>query len=421
MMYQAIVNSLVKIFNEDAYLNKVISSELEKNKFSDLEKRLYTKITYGVVENKIRLDYYLQPFIKGVRVKPFIKNVLRIGTYVINDMDMANHYIVSTLVDLVKKVDLRSTKFVNGVLRNFERTPRRTYDNLPKKEYLSIKYSMPLELVNIIIKDYGIKKAEEILEAYIDSNNINSYRINPLLVENAEELKKELITKDENIIIEDDMIYTKKSLINTQYFKNGHIIAQDYSSSLPPRKLNPVENDVILDTCSAPGMKTIQMAGMMKNSGKIIAMDIYEHKLNLIKENANKYHATNIKTLLEDATKVKFDIKFDKILVDTPCSGLGVIGHKPDLKYHMTSNKINELATISYDILSNVSKYLKVGGVLVFSTCTITKKENEDLITKFLKNNLNFIKLEEEKILPSKDKVQDGFYICKLKKEEEND
>lgn len=420
-MYQIIVNSLVKIFNEDAYLNKVISAELEKNNFTDLEKRLFTKITYGVVENKIRIDYYLQPFIKGVRVKPFIKNVLRVGVYVINDMDMANHYIVKTLVDLVKKIDLRSTKFVNGVLRNFERAPRRNYDNLNKKEYLSVKYSMPLELINVLISDYGIKLTEEILSAYTNSTNQNTYRINQLIVKDQEQIKKELLNQDEKMIIKEDMIYTKKSLINTSFFKNGQIIAQDYSSTLPARFLNPKENEIVLDTCSAPGMKTIQMAGMMNNKGQIIALDIYEHKLNLINENCQKYNAKIIKTILQDATTTKFETKFDKILVDVPCSGLGVIAHKPDLKYHMTSKKIEELATISYNILNNVSQFLKPKGILVFSTCTITKRENEGLIKKFLNNHQSFVKLQEEKILPSKDKTQDGFYICKLKKEEENE
>ncbi len=420
-MYQVIVNSLVKIFNEDAYLNKVVSAELEKNKFSDLEKRLYTKITYGVVENKILLDYYLQPFIKGIRVKPFIKNVLRIGAYVINNMDMANHYIVSTLVDLVKKTDFRSTKFVNGVLRNFERTKRRPFTNLSKKEFLSIKYSMPLDIVNFLIKDYDIKKAEEILNAYLNTKSINTYRINYLLTNNFENLKLELSKIDEYIILEDDMIYTKKSLIHTNFFKNGQIIAQDYSSTLPARFLNPTLNDIVLDTCSAPGMKTIQMAGMMKNTGQIIALDIYEHKLNLINENCQKYNVTNVKTILEDARKITFEQQFDKILVDAPCSGLGVIAHKPDLKYHMTSSKIEELSLLSYDILNNVSKFLKPKGILVFSTCTITKCENENLIKKFLVNHTNFKKIEEEKILPNKEKIQDGFYICKLKKEEENE
>lgn len=423
-MYRVIVNSLVKIFNEDAYLNKVVSAELEKNNFSELERRLYTKITYGVVENKILLDYYLQPFIAGKRVKPFIKNVLRVGAYVINNMDMANYYIVSALVDLVKKDDLRSSKFVNGVLRNFERNPRRSLDNLSKNDYLSIKYSMPLEIVEILIKDYGIDKAEVILNSYLNNPKTNTYRIN-LLVSSIEKIKEEITKIDENIVIDGDMIYTKKSLINHSLFKNGSIIAQDYSSSLPARYLDPKPGDYVLDACSAPGMKTIQMASMMRNEGKIIALDIYQHKLNLINENAKNYKATIIETKLGDGSKITFDKKFDKILVDVPCSGLGVIGHKPDLKYHMTKNKINELSTISYDILNNVSRFLKVNGTIVFSTCTITKKENEHVIKKFIQSHPNFSIVEEEKILPKEINnwmIQDGFYICKLiRKEEENE
>ncbi len=421
-MYQAIVDSLVRIFNEDAYLNKIISNELEKSSFSEFEKRLFTKIIYGVVENKILIDYYLQPFVKGIRVKPIIKNVLRVGAYVISFMEMANYYIVSKLVDLVKKTDFKASKFTNAVLRNYERTPLRTLENLNKKEYLSVKYSIPLEIIEILIADYGLTKTQNILKSYLDMPKINSYRFNPLGNTSFDDLKTELMTNFKDITIDDDMIYSKTALINQPFFKNGSIVAQDYSSSLPARFLAPCPGDMVLDSCSAPGMKTIQMAGMMKNKGKIIALDIYEHKLKLINENARKYQAIIIETKLQDATTANFNEQFDKILVDAPCSGLGVIGHKPDLKYHMTKAKIEELADISAKILDNVSKFLRINGILVFSTCTITKKENEQVVAKFIQNHSNFSVMEEKLILPSQSNqiiTQDGFYICKLIKKEE--
>lgn len=416
-MYQIIVDSLVRIFNEDAYLNKVISSELEKNQFNDLERRLFTKITYGVVENKILLDFYLQPFIKGKRVKPFMKNVLRVGAYAITFMDIANHFIVSKMVDVMKKKDFSGSKFVNGVLRNYERTPLRSFDKLSEKEYLSVKYSMPLDVIECLEKDLGIQQVEQILIAYQNSPKINSYRINPLVVSDFESCKNTLVSEIPYLSITDDMIFSKQTLIHHPFFINGSIIAQDYSSSLPVRFLNPMPGELILDSCSSPGMKTIQMAGMMKNQGRIIALDIYEHKLNIIKENAIQYQAKIIETKLADASQVVFTECFDKILVDAPCSGLGVIGHKPDLKYHMTKEKIYELAEISYSILTNVSQYLKENGTLVFSTCTITKAENEEVIKKFLSYHPNFVISDAKLIFPSgssDELVHDGFYICKL-------
>ena len=173
-------------------------------------------------------------------------------------------------------------------------------------------------------------------------------------------------------------------------------------------------NEVVLDSCSAPGTKTIQMAGMMENKGKIIALDIYEHKIKLIKENCKKYHADIIEPMVADSSKITFDFMFDKILADCPCSGLGVIGHKPDLKYRMTVSKIKEIANLSYSILNNVEKYLKVNGTLVFSTCTITKEENEDVLERFLKEHPNYKVIEINKVLGNNEIHQDGFFICKL-------
>ena len=178
--------------------------------------------------------------------------------------------------------------------------------------------------------------------------------------------------------------------------------------------MDPKPNDIVLDACSAPGSKTIQLAGMMDNKGSITALDLYEHKIKLINDNANKFGVSIINTKVADSSKVSFDIMFDKILCDVPCSGLGVIGHKPDLKYRMTKEKILEISLLSYSILDNVSKYLKQGGKLVYSTCTITKIENELQIEKFLKNHSDFEKGKMELILPNSENQQDGFFICEL-------
>ncbi len=410
-MYRILVDTLVKIFNEDAYINNTISNVISNNKFTPYEKKIFTKVVYGVVENKLLLDYYLQPYTKGKRVKPFMRNVLRVGAYVITFLNTANHFIVKELVDVVKKVDFNGSKFVNGVLRNYERTPVRSLNDLKGNEYLSIKYSVPVEIVEYLRNDY--KNIEELLQNLCTNSETNTYRINSILVK-QEELLKEL--EDNNISYDliDDVIFTKESLIDSKYFKEGLIIPQDYSSTVPARYLNPTPGDILLDACSAPGSKTVQLAGMMNNKGSITALDLYEHKIKLINDNAKKFGVNIINTQVADSSKISFDVMFDKILCDVPCSGLGVIGHKPDLKYRMTKEKILEISNLSYSILDNVSKYLKQGGKLVYSTCTITKIENELQIEKFLKNHPDFEKGKMSLILPNSENQQDGFFICEL-------
>lgn len=409
-MYKLIIDTLVKIFNEDAYINTTINNEIKLNNFTNHDKKIYTKVVYGVVENKLLLDYYLQPFIKGKRVKPFMKNALRVGAYVISFMDLANHFIVDKIVDIVKKKDFNGSKFINGVLRNYERTPLRSLDNLKKSEYISIKYSIPLELVEYLLKDYS--NFDSIVPYLTNPIVKNSYRINGIKT-NIKDFVSKLDIEYELI---DDVIFTKESLIDSDLFKEGLIIPQDYSSTIPVRFLDPKENDTVLDACSAPGSKTVQIADYMHNLGKIIALDVHEHKIKLINDNKNKYGARIIDARCMDSSKVSFNHEFDKILVDAPCSGLGVIGHKVDLKYRMTVDKINEIANLSYSILNNVSKYLKSRGILVYSTCTITKIENELLVRKFLKEHPDFVLLEEKKVIPSEMSYGDGFYICKLQR-----
>ena len=409
-MYKLIIDTLVKIFNEDAYINTTINNEIKLNNFTGHDKKIYTKVVYGVVENKLLLDYYLQPFIKGKRVKPFMKNALRVGAYVISFMDLANHFIVDKIVDIVKKKDFNGSKFINGVLRNYERTPLRSLDNLKKSEYISIKYSIPLELVEYLLKDYS--NFDSIVPYLTNPIVKNSYRINGIRT-NFKDFVSKLDIEYELI---DDVIFTKESLIDSNWFKEGLIIPQDYSSTIPVRFLDPKENDTVLDACSAPGSKTVQIADYMHNLGKIIALDVHEHKIKLINDNKDKYGARIIDARCMDSSKVSFNHEFDKILVDAPCSGLGVIGHKVDLKYRMTVDKINEIANLSYSILNNVSKYLKSRGILVYSTCTITKIENELLVRKFLKEHPDFVLLEEKKVIPSEMSYGDGFYICKLQR-----
>lgn len=409
-MLNKILNSLREILNENGYTNLVVSRTLNQVNWNEHEKKLYTKIVYGVVENKILLDYYLQPLTKGKRIKPFVRNALRIGVYGMDNLNLPKYYLVNEVVDCIKKLDYKASTFVNALLRKYQQLPKRNFDHLSKIESYSIKYSLPQELTKMLYQQYQ----DRIVDFFLNDEEIyNTYRINPLKT-TIEDVKTTL--EKDNILytLEDDMILqTKSNLIHSSLFQQGKIIAQDKSSMMVGKILNPIENDVILDACSAPGSKAMQLASMIDNKGMIIAMDIYPHKIQLIENNIAKMGATCVKTMQADAMNVHFDFLFDKILIDAPCSGLGVLRHKPDLKYQMTLEKIASIKKTQEQILENMSKYVKPNGVLVYSTCTINKEENEDMIQQFLFKHPSFQKEKEIRVFPSS--KEDGFYICRLR------
>lgn len=409
-MYKRLATDLVKIFNDNAYLSIVLDNAITELKLSFNDKKVYTKVLYGVVENKMMIDYNLSPLIKGKRVKPFIKNILRIGVYVIDYLNMKDHFIVNELVKIVKKDDYKSAMFVNGVLRNYQRNEKPKIDHLSEVEKLSLELSLPIELTSLLYKQYK----SDIIKFFESKTVYNTYRINTLKtkVKNVLEVLDKLgVTYNINNLT----LSTKESLIDSDLFKEGYIIAQDASSIRVAEVVNPSHGSSVLDACSAPGGKSLHMASIMENKGSITSCDVYEHKLNKINDNAKKLGVSIINTLLADATSFDYKQKFDYCLVDVPCSGLGVINHKPDLKYHISIKDIEEINSLQKKIIRHVKDYVKDGGILVYSTCTINKFENEWLIKDFLNEFKEFKKLEEEIILPNE--LQDGFYICKMRKE----
>ncbi|MBQ8293501.1 MAG: 16S rRNA (cytosine(967)-C(5))-methyltransferase RsmB [Bacilli bacterium] len=410
-MYQLAVLTITKIINEAGYINLVVSDSIEKEKLTDHERRLFTKIVYGTVEKYLLLDYYLKPYISGKRVKPFFKNLLRMGVYMIFFMNIANHFVVNELVKIAKKKDFNSSKMVNAVLRSIIRDGLREIDTLDQLEYLSIKYSYPLELVKELARQYH-KDIESILNADYEVN-YNTFRINTLKV-NPIEVEDYL--KQENIeyLIDKTTLWVKTSLIDSALFKEGKIIPQDASSQKVGLVVNPKKNSRILDACSAPGGKACHMAAIMENQGEIVCLDVHEHKLALINHGANKAGVSILKPMLMDARKYEDNQLFDYVVIDAPCSGLGVMDHKVDLKYHMTLNSMNELVGIQKEILNNLSSLVKKEGYLTYSTCTINKNENEYQVNEFLKTHPEYEKVEEYQLLPNN--LGDGFYICKLQR-----
>ena len=413
-MYKRLATDLVKVFNENAYLAIVINNTFNELNLSLNDKKIYTKIIYGVVEKRLLLDFNLASLIKGKRVKPLIKNILRIGVYVIDYMNIKDHFIVNELVSTIKKTDYKSAMFINGVLRSYQRVDKPSLDKLSELERLSIELSIPIDLCSMLYKQYGNKMKE----FFVEGNSYNSYRINTLKIDVSDVLKvldSEVIKYEINGV----NVLTKDTLINHELFKNGLIIAQDSSSIRVGEIVNPVPGSSVLDVCSAPGGKSMHMAAIMNNNGSITSCDVYDHKLEKINANASKLGVSIVNTILADGTSYNYNNTYDYVLADVPCSGLGVIGHKPDLKYHLTIKDIEDINALQKQIINHVKNFVKNGGYLVYSTCTINKLENEWFIKDFLRENKEFVKIEEEIILPNS--KQDGFYICKMRKEVTNE
>ena len=300
-------------------------------------------------------------------------------------------------------------------------------------EYLSIKYSYNKWIIDKWIKDFGKEFTEDLLEANSDRPNIY-IRVNTLKTsrdELIEKLKKQGISCSKvNGIDEAIMVQNLKNIESNKLFKEGYFTIQDISSMLVGKVANPEENSIVLDICSAPGGKTTHLATLMNNTGKVIARDVFEHKLKLINNSVNRLGLKNVKVENFDALKIDNDSldKFDYVISDVPCSGMGIIKRKPEIKYKK-EDELKDLPKIQKQILENASKYVKIGGTLIYSTCTIHDEENIDVIKSFLNENNNFelviidginIDLENQdkgyiKIYPNIHGM-DGFFIAKLKR-----
>lgn len=412
-MWDKLIEDVTEVINNDAFINIVLNKRM--GAIPENDRKLYTKILYGVVENKKWLDFLLRPYVSGKRVKPNIKNPLRIGVYALSYLNLANHYVVNELVEVVKKKDYKGSKFVNGVFRNYIKEERfnKACEEIKKltiDERESIIYNIDIDVLKLIKEQYP-NDYTYILEPVGETFNI--YRINYLKTTDEEVVD---YLNQNNIWFEknEEMIITKVSLIQTPLFEQTLIIPQDASSMMVSKVLNPPYDACVLDVCSAPGSKSFHLATIMKNTGSITSCDIYPHKLKLLENEALRQGITNIKTLKADARTFDYGKLYAYVLVDAPCSGMGTMKHKGDLKLRLTINKIKEIEQLQKDMLKHIDNYVEPNGILVYSTCTINKLENEEQIRNFLKSHKNYQKVEEKIFLPTN--RNDGFYICKLKK-----
>ena len=413
------LQAIEKILYKGGYANIVINEYLNKYEFTDEERRLFTKIVLGTVEKKITLAYYLEPFLKK-KQKPLINSLLLMSVYQLVYLNIPEHAVVNESVKLANSTDRMVGSFVNAVLRNFLRNELRSLDGLDEVQKLSVKYSYPTWLIAYLLKDYDYETVTKIVEFNDDVKHI-AIRINTLKAtydEVVSVLEEEHIAYYQSDLVNDGLIVSE-SLVNHELFKSGKITIQDIASQMVTEVCNPENDSIIIDLCSAPGGKTAHLASWMNNTGKIYACDVHPHKIKLMEKNFKRLGVNNVKTQLIDARevhKVVKDESFDYVLADVPCSGLGVISHKSDLKYNISLQAINDIIVLQRQILEASYPLVKKGGYLVVSTCTINKSENEEQINHLIEKYPD-LKVEYQKTILPFEYGTDGFFICKLKKE----
>lgn len=426
------LNCLYKIDEENGYSNIVLDEYLNKyrEKLNKKDINLISEIVYGTITWKLTIDSILQKYskIKLKKMSCWVLNILRMGAYQIIFLDkVPKSASVNESVNLTKKYAFRSSSLVNAILRKIEKADYEELKSIQDtSERISKVYSMPQWLVEELLKEYSLQTVEKICK-YSNEKPKTTIRINTLKTNKDNFLKK---LEENNIEYEEtdleDFIHIKnvKNIGELDLFKQGLFTVQDMGAGKISLVLAPNKNDVVFDACSAPGGKTTHLAELMENEGEIIACDIHPHRIKLVEENASRLGIRIIKTKVHDAIKdvKEYEEKFDKILLDVPCLGIGVIKRKPDIKWQRNIEDIEEIAKVQLEILDKCSKYLKIKGKLVYSTCSILKSENENLINKWLEsrndkgiqNKEKYKLIDEEKILP--DENTDGFFICKIER-----
>ncbi len=447
---ELILDVLVRVEKQNAYLNILIQHYLNTYTIKVEDKALLQEVTYGVTRFRKKIDWIINQFLENQNKKLplMIRNILRMGIYQIIYLDKIPNYAIGyESVELVKKSRYsHQSSLVNAILRNvIRKSDDIHWPDIHHKpvEYISVFYSFPEWLVKRWLKRFGLDLCIKICQVCNRKPNL-TLRVN-FLKNSKAELEKKLAesgisfkdgqyTPSESVILKDFL-----NIANSAIFREGLFSVQDESSLLASKLLNPLPGQTIIDMCSGPGGKTTHLAQLMHNQGEIIAFEKNQKRLKMVKEECQRLGINTVTTILNDSSQfcnIYFE-KADKILIDVPCSGTGVIRKKPDLKWkNMNNNQLKRLNHLQEGILGVASRYLKPGGELLYSTCSMEKEENDDIVQKFLKKNTGFvvqdtssfvkknsmIKYKTEimqaiQILPgySGDEI-DGFYMVKIKK-----
>lgn len=441
---EIVLGILLEITKEGGYSHIVLRNTLEKYQYLDKKERAFiTRVVEGTLEHLIEIDYIINQFskVKVNKMKPVIRTIIRNSVYQIKYMDsVPNSAVCNEAVKLAEKKGFFQLKgFVNGVLRNIDRNVSNIQypDKKNMIEYMSVKYSMPIWILREWEKSYDWSTIEKMLKGFLLDRG-TTIRCN-LHKTSKENLMNKLT--EENVQVKEHP-YLPYALEISRYnylgdlesFREGDFQVQDISSMLVSEIANPKENDYIIDVCSAPGGKALHMADKLCGTGMVEARDLTEYKVNLIKDNIERSEMENIRAVQQDAliydesSKEKADI----VLADLPCSGLGILGKKTDIKYKMTREVQKELRELQRKILSVVQNYVKAGGILVYSTCTINEEENMENVRWFLQHYPQYSSVSVESSLCEELKPfvkegciqmlpgihdSDGFFIAKFRKD----
>ncbi len=410
-LYSGVRGLAVKILNRvdrtDAYLDKLLEIELKNSDLISEDKSLLFEIVHGVIRWLGRIDWVLNGFYKGQFSKciPNVKNSMRVALYQILFLEkVPNYAAVNESVEFVKKLQgEKSANLTNAVLRNIIRNRNSIRYPDPEKDtinYLSAYYSHPYWLVKRWLNRFGREFTEQLLIAN-NKRPKHTLRVNNLKT-NSEEMKKLLKEVGLNFVegkfIKDYLhLSSLTNITSWEYFKKGYFSIQDESTGFSCKILDAKPGMKVLDLCAAPGGKTSFIADAMNNEGEIVALDKFESRLDVFNKNINRLGIKNVRTLAKDALEFN-ETGFDRILADVPCTGLGTLTKKPDIKWKKDLSDIRKLSRVQLALLTKASELIKVNGVIVYSTCTIEPEENIEVVKKFLSKHPNFelINLENE-------------------------
>ncbi|WP_257350144.1 16S rRNA (cytosine(967)-C(5))-methyltransferase RsmB [Pseudalkalibacillus decolorationis] len=391
---------LLQIERSQAYSNLLLNKSIQKNNLSGKDTGLLTEIVYGTIQRKNTLDFYLIPFIKKPleKLESWVLVLLRLSVYQMVYLDrVPDHAIINEAVDIAKKRGHKGiVGFVNGVLRNVQRNGVPSTDSISEKsKRYAILYSHPEWIINRWTEQFGEHTTREICEVNLQPPSVTA-RVNLIqsTVESViDNLNDEAVITERAPLSHSGIRVVSGQLPSTETYQSGKVTIQDESSMLVGLAMDPKPGERILDACAAPGGKTTHLSERMENQGEIIAIDLHPHKVKLIEDQMERLKLTNIETVAMDtrnAAQLMEAASFDRILLDAPCTGLGVIRRKPDIKWTKTPEDIERIQIVQAELLESITRLLKPGGLLVYSTCTIEEKENRHQIERLLGNHPEF-------------------------------
>lgn len=398
-----IIDLLLRIDENSGYSHLLIDHEMKSRKIDPKDEGLLTEIVYGTIQRKLTLDYYLQSFIKPKqKLEPWVRMLLRMSLYQMVFLDrIPDHAIIHEAVEIAKRRGHKGlASFVNGVLRNVQRNGVPDTASIESDaKRLAIETSHPEWLVDRWIRLYGFEVTRDICTANQTRKPL-SVRVQPMRITREDAMR---ILRDQGFetrpstFSDQGIIIDQGNILKTTLFADGYVTIQDQSSMLVAEMLQVKSSMDVLDACSAPGGKATHIAEKMQNEGLVHAYDLHKNKIKLIDKKAAALHLTNIEAGQADARNLQSiheKESFDRILIDAPCSGFGVIRGKPDIKYNKQETDIHQLATIQLDILDHVAPLLKKDGLLIYSTCTMDVDENENVVKQFLEKHSDY-KIDE--------------------------